>query len=216
MPIVMAVSGDPIGAGLAASLVRPGGNVTGLSLALPDMAGKHVELLLTMVPHAKRIAILTNPHDPTHAGRAEAIKGAARSVGVAPFTVAALTVDRIDGAFTEMTRQNADALIVLGTPLFASANTVIVALAARHRLPALYDASGFVPVGGLISYSADITDLFRRAATFVDKILNGAKPADLPIEQPTRFQLLINLKTAAALGLTVPQSLLQRADEVIE
>jgi len=216
IPIVIAVSADPIGAGLAASHARPGGNVTGLSMQQPDMAGKHVELLKRVVPQAKRIAVLLNPHDPTHPIRADEIIRAAGSTGIEAFSVAAAVVEQIAGAFAEMTSRNADALIVLGTPLFTQARAEIVELAARQRLPALYDTSSFVAIGGLISYGADPNDLFRRAAYYVDKILKGAKPADLPIEQPTKFLLLINLKTARALGLDVPDKLLALADEIIE
>jgi len=216
IPVVMAISADPIGAGLAASLARPGGNVTGLSMQQPDMAGKHVELLKRVAPQAKRIAVLLNPHDPTHPNRADEIIRAAASTDIEAFSVAAAVVEEIAGAFAEMTSRNADALIVLGTPLFTQARAEIVELAARQRLPALYDTSSFVAIGGLINYGADPNDLFRRAAYYVDKILKGAKPSDLPIEQPTKFLLLINLKTANALGLTIPPLILARADEVIE
>ena len=216
IPVVMAISADPIGAGLAASLARPGGNVTGLSMQQPDMAGKHVELLKRVVPQAKRIAVLLNPHDPTHPNRADEIIRAAGSTGIEAFSVAAAVVEQIAGAFAEMTSRNADALIVLGTPLFTQARAEIVELAARQRLPALYDTSSFVAIGGLISYGADPTDLFRRAAYYVDKILKGAKPADLPVVLPTKFELVINLKTAKALGLAIPDRLLALADEVIE
>jgi putative ABC transport system substrate-binding protein len=216
IPVVMAISADPIGAGLAASLARPGGNVTGLSMQQPEMAGKHVELLKRVVPEAKRIAVLLNPHDPTHPNRADAIKRAAGSNGIEAFPVTATVVEQIAGAFAEITSRNADALIVLGTPLFTQARAEIVELAARQRLPALYDTSSFVAIGGLTSYGADPDDLFRRAADYVDKILKGAKPADLPIEQPLKFLLLINLKTANALGLTIPPEILALADEVME
>ena len=216
IPVVMAISADPIGAGLAASLARPGGNVTGLSMAQPDMAGKYVQLLKAVVPQAKRIAVLINPHDPTHANRSGEVIRAAGSIGVEAFSVAAAVVEQIAGAFAEMTNRNAHALIVLGTPLFTLAGADIVGLAARQRLPALYDTSSFVAIGGLISYGADPNDLFRRAAYYVDRIMKGAKPADLPIEQPTKFLLLINLKTARALGLQIPDKLLALTDGVIE
>ena len=216
IPVIMAVSADPIGAGLAASLARPGGNVTGLSMAQPDMAGKYVQLIKTLVPQAQRIAVLINPHDPTHPNRSEEVIRAAGSIGVEGFSVAAAAVEQIAGAFAEMTSHDAHALIVLGTPLFTQAGVEIVELAARQRLPALYDTSSFIAIGGLISYGADPNDLFRRAAYYVDRILKGTKPADLPIEQPTKFLLLINLKTANALGLTIPPLILARADEVIE
>lgn len=216
IPVVMAISADPIGAGLAASLARPGGNVTGLSMQQPDMAGKLVELLKRMVPQAKRIAVLLNPHDPTHPNRANEIIRGARSTDIEAFSVAAAVVEQIAGAFAEMTSRNAAALIVLGTPLFTQARAEIVELAARQRLPALYDTSSFIPIGGLISYGADPNGLFRRAAYYVDRILKGAKPADLPIEQPTKFLLLINLKTAKTLGLTIPAQIRALANEVIE
>lgn len=216
IPVVMAVSADPIGAGLVASLARPGGNVTGLSMQQPDMAGKHVELLKRVVPQAKRIAVLLNPHDPTHANRANELIRAAGSTGIEAFSVAAAVVKQIAGALAEVTSRKADALIVLGTPIFTQARAEIVEFAAQQRLPALYDTSSFIPIGGLISYGADPNDLFRRAAYYVDKILKGAKPADLPIEQPTKFLLLINRKTANALGLTIPPEILALANEVIE
>jgi putative ABC transport system substrate-binding protein len=159
IPVVMAISADPIGAGLAASLARPGGNVTGLSMQQPDMAGKHVELLKRVVPQAKRIAVLLNPHDPTHPNRADEIIRTAGSTGIEAFSVAAAVVEQIAGAFAEITSRNADALIVIGTPLFTQARAEIVELAARQRLPALYDTSSFVAIGGLISYGADPNDL---------------------------------------------------------
>lgn len=217
IPIVFAVSSDPVGIGLVASLARPGGNVTGLSLASPDIAGKHVELLRTIAPQTRRIAVLVNPNDPTHAGRAEAIIRAARSIGVEAFALAALTSEQINSAFDQMTLQNADALILLGTPRPGPTSAEIADLALRHKVPSLADTGNqLTAAGGLMSYGADINDLFRRAATYVDKILKGAKPDDLPVEQPTKFGLVINLKTASELGLTVPQVLLAQADEVIE
>ena len=189
IPVIMAVSADPIGAGLAASLARPGGNVTGLSMAQPDMAGKYVQLIKTLVPQAQRIAVLINPHDPTYPNRSEEVIRAAGSIGVEGFSVAAAAVEQIAGAFAEMTSHDAHALIVLGTPLFTQAGVEIVELAARQRLPALYDTSSFIAIGGLISYGADPNDLFRRAAYYVDRILKGTKPADLPILLPTNFDL---------------------------
>jgi putative tryptophan/tyrosine transport system substrate-binding protein len=177
----------------------------------PEMSGKLVELLKWMVPQAKRIAVLLNPHDPTHPNRADEIIRAARSTDIEAFSVAVAVVEQIAGAFAQMTSRNADALIVLGTPLFTQARAEIVELAARQRLPALYDTRSFIPIGGLISYGADPNGLFRRAAYYVDRILKGAKPADLPIEQPTKFLLLINLKTAKTLGLTIPAQILALA-----
>jgi len=217
IPIVLAVSSDPVGAGLVASLGRPGGNVTGLSLASTDVAGKHVELLKILVPQARRVAVLMNPHDPTHAERAAGIIAAAESVGVDAFTVQAATVDQIDGAFAEIARGKADALIILGTPIFNLMANDITKLSIVSRLPVFSDSASAVRLGiGIMGYGADVKDLFRRAAYYVDRILKDAKPGDLPIEQPTKFELVINLKTAKAIGITVPPSLLARADDVIE
>jgi ABC-type uncharacterized transport system substrate-binding protein len=217
IPIVLAISSDPVGAGLVASLGRPGGNVTGLSLASPDLAGKHVELLKEMAPGVRRVALLVNPHDPTHAGRAEALAGAAQSVGLEAFSVLAPTVDRIDGAFADMARRKADAVIVLGTPIFNLMANDIKALLVRGKLPSFCDSASAARLGvGVMGYGADVTDLCRRASYYVDRILKGANPADLPVEQPTKFDMVINLKVARALNFTVPPSLLARADEVIE
>jgi putative ABC transport system substrate-binding protein len=217
IPIVLAVSSDPVGAGLVANLARPGGNATGLSLASPDIAGKHVELLKTLVPRAQRVAVLMNPHDPTHAGRAAGIIAAAKSVGVEAFTVPAATVDQLDGALAEIARSQVDALLILGTPIFNLMANDITRLSIARQLPVFSDSASAVRLGiGVMGYGADVKDLLRRAAYYVDRILKGAKPADLPVEQPTKFELIINLKTANAIGLTVPPSLLARADEVIE
>jgi putative ABC transport system substrate-binding protein len=217
IPIVLAVSSDPIAAGLVATLGRPGGNVTGLSLAAPDLAGKHVELLRTLLSPVQQIAILLNPHDPTHAGRAAAITQAAQSVQIEASSVAAASVDQIAGAFAEISRLKPQALIVLGTPIFQASASTLNELAIRSHLPVMCDNAGTVRLGvGVMGYGADLTDLFRRAASYVDQILKGAKPADLPVQQPTKFELVINSKNAKTLGLTVPQSLLARADEVIE
>jgi putative ABC transport system substrate-binding protein len=217
IPIVVAVSSDPIAAGLVASLGRPGGNVTGLSLAAPDLAGKHVELLRTLLSPVQQIAILLNPHDPTHAGRAAALTEAARSVQIEASSVPAASVDQIAGAFAEISRLKPQALIVIGTPIFQASGSALNELSIGHRLPIVCDNASTARLGvGVMGYGADVTDLFRRAAIYVDKILKGAKPADLPVQQPTKFELVINSKNAKALGLTVPPSLLSRADEVIE
>lgn len=217
IPIVLAVSSDPIAAGLVASLGRPGGNVTGLSLAAPDLAGKHVELLRVLLPSVQQIAILFNPHDPTHAGRAAAITQAANSVQIEASSIGAASVDQIGGAFAEISRLKPQALVVLGTPIFQASASTLNELAIRSHLPVMCDNAGPVRVGGgMMGYGADVKDLFRRAASYVDQVLKGAKPADLPVQQPTKFELVIDLKNAKALGLTVPPSLLARADEVIE
>lgn len=217
IPIVFPVSSDPVGAGLVASIAHPGANVTGLSLASPDIAGKDVELLKTVAPQIRRVAVLSNPDDPTHARRAAAMVEAARSIALDGIVVDAVTPDQIDAAFAEMTRRQADAVIYLGTPRPADALAQIFGLALRNKFPSLADtATPGVTSRDLISYGAVVEDLFRRAATYVDKILKGAQPADLPVEQPTKFKLVINLKTAKTLGLTVPQLVLAQADDVIE
>jgi putative ABC transport system substrate-binding protein len=215
--IVLAVSSDPVGIGLVAGLARPGGNVTGLSLAATDVAGKHIEMLKLLVPHAQRVALLVNAHDPAHAGRAAALVKSAQIVQIEAFPLPVNTVEQIGTVFTEMAQRNADALIILGTPMFNAAAQEIGRLVVERKVPTVCDGAATVRLGaGVMGYGADVADLFRRSATYVDKILQGAKAADLPVEQPTKFELVINLKTANALGLTVPQSLLARADEVIE
>jgi putative tryptophan/tyrosine transport system substrate-binding protein len=215
-PIVMPVCDDPVGAGLVASLARPGGNVTGLSFAQEDTVGKELQLLKTLVPGAERIAVLVNPHNIAHGGSVRALKRSAGTLRTELVLVEAGGTDEIDRAFASLKRERADALLVLGDGLFTSERNRIIALAASHSLPAIYHDHIFVEGGGLISYGGDLGDNWRRAATFVDKILKGAKPADLPIEQPTRFYLYLNAKTAKALGLAVPPLLLAQADEVIE
>jgi len=217
IPIVMAVPADPVGSGFVASLAHPGGNVTGLSsLVSNEIAGKWLQLLQTAIPGAERIAILVNSGDPAHAPYLQVARRAARTLRIELLSVEASAAAEIDGAFAAMTREHADALIVPGDPMFLSEMSRIVELAASHKLPAIYGISEFAAIGGLMAYGADIKDNFRRAAAYVDKILKGAKPADLPVEQPTRFPLVVNLKTAQALGLTIPPAILAGADEVIE
>ncbi len=218
LPTVFAVAGDPVGSGLVTSLARPGGNVTGLSLLLPELVGKCLELLKQAVPGVSRVAVLWQPGG--YPGRTEKdmlkeAEVAARALGVRLQVVEARGPDDFDRAFSDMTRAGAGALTVLGSTMLFIERRRLVDLAAKNRLPAVYQGREFVDVGGLMSYGADLADMFRRAATYVDKILKGAKPGDLPVEQPTKFELVINLKTAKALGLTIPQSLLLRADEVI-
>jgi len=214
IPIVMPVIGDPVRLGLVASYARPGANVTGFAVQNDELAGKWVQLLKEALPSITRVALLA---DPAGEGRqVRTAEVAARYLGVQSHV---LNVDRPDGlgtAFAEAKRNHADALIVLGSPLFSTHRTRLVELAAQHRLPTMYHQREFVVgSGGLMSYGADFRDLFRRAATHVDKILKGAKPADLPVEQPTKFELIINLRTAKALGLTISPPLLQRADQII-
>jgi putative ABC transport system substrate-binding protein len=216
IPIVMVAMGDPVGLGFVASLARPGGNITGLSTVSPEMAGKWLQLLKTAIPGAERIAFLVNLRSAQQVPLLQAAQQAARTLGINLLSVEASTSDEIDAAFATMARERAEALIVTGDPIFFLERARIVELAASHKLPSICQWSAFAAIGGLMSYGPDQNDLFRRAAMFVDKILKGAKPADLPIEQPTKFQLVINLKTARALGLTIPPLILGGADEVLE
>jgi len=218
VPIVMAVSTDPVGAGLVASLSRPGGNVTGLALSAGEQfAGKWVELLKEVVPRASRVAALSDPQGgPQVASFVRATEVAAQAAGL-PFNVLqAHSAVELEGAFATMTRAGASGLIVLPSVHFSAERKRIVELAARHRMPTMYEHREFVDAGGLLSYGPNLLALVRRAAYYVDRILKGARPGDLPVEQPTKFELVINLKTAKALGLTIPPSLLVRGDQVIE
>jgi len=220
LPIVFIGPSDPVTSGLVSSLARPGGNLTGPSAALsPELVGKCLEQLVQAVPGVSRVAVLWQPGAGVERTERDQLQGAdiaARALGVRLQVVEAGGPADIDRAFSDMTRGRAGALTVLNTVMFLSERKRLVALAAKHRLPALYTFREFVDAGGLMSYGHSQTDLNRRAATYVDKILKGAKPGDLPVEQPTKFDLVINLKTAKALGLTIPQSLLQRADQTIE
>ena len=219
LPIVFPVAADPVTSGLVTSLARPGGNVTGLSNLAPDLVGKGLEQLKQAVPGANRVAVLWQPGVLPERTRKDMLKAAdvaARALGVRLQFVEARGSDDFDRAFLEMTTARAGALTVLGSSMFLSERRRLVDLAAKNRLPAMYAWREGVDAGGLMAYGPDLADLFRRAATYVDKILKGAKPADLPVEQPTKFELVINLKLAKALGLTIPQSVLLRADHVIE
>ena len=216
IPIVMTSNPDPVGSGLVASLARPGGNVTGLSLFLPEITGKQLELLKEIVAGVARVAVLWNPTNQTHRRMLDVAKIAARSLRVQLQTLEARAPDDFEGAFAAMTRERAGAVVVLRDGMFLLHRKRIADLAAKRRLPTMYGGNDEVDSGGLVAYGPSIRDSFRRAAVYVDKILKGAKPADLPVEQPTMFELVINLKTAKALGLTIPPSLLARADQVIE
>ena len=216
IPIVMASVGDPVGNGLVASLARPGGNVTGTSFLTSAMVGKQLELLTQITPHVARLAILLNPANPGHPLTLEEAKAAAHSLRVQLRALEARGPDDFERAFAATTREHAGALFVPWDGTFLVHLTRITRLAAKTRLPTLYGQRGYVDAGGLASYGPSAIESFRRAAAYVDKILKGAKPGDLPVEQPTKFEFAINLKTAKALGLTIPQSLLQRADEVIQ
>jgi putative ABC transport system substrate-binding protein len=214
IPIVMVGVGDPVGSGLVASLARPGSNITGVSLLAPDLVGKQLEFLKDLLPTISRVAVLWNPTNPAQALLREADEAAQR-LGIQLHRVEARSPDEFDRAFAAMTQAHAGALLVLVDTIFSVHRTRLVALAAQSRLPTMYQGRNLVEAGGLISYWASVSDGWRRGATYVDKILKGAKPADLPVEQPTKFELVINLKTAKALGITIPPTLLFLADEVI-
>jgi len=215
IPIVMANHGDPVGSGLVASLARPGGNVTGLSVVNVEMWGKRLQLLKETVPGLSRVAVLSNPTNPQNALDFREVERAARSLQVQVKVLEARTPNELVGAFDAATKERADALILLGGSMFFAERVRLTELAARSRLPAIYGTREFTEAGGLMAYGVNTRESFRRAATYVDKILKGAKPGDLPVEQPTKFDLVVNLKTAKALGLNIPQSVLIRA-EVIE
>jgi putative ABC transport system substrate-binding protein len=216
IPIIMAPASDPADTGLVASLARPGGNVTGLSIMAPELAGKRLELLREGFPSASRVAVLWNADSPSATLVYKETQAAAKVLGIEAQPLAVAGPGGFDGAFEAATRERAEALIVVEDPLTTDYRERIAGFAAAHRLPAVYGQREFVEVGGLIVYGANLADVMRRAAKYVDKVLRGTNPRDLPIEQPTTFDLLINLKTAKALGLTIPPSLLARADQVIE
>lgn len=216
MPIVMVNAADPVGSGFVASLAHPGGNITGLTNVLVDLSPKHLEMLLSMVPKLVRVAVLVNPANPAQATMLKNVLAAAQRTTVKILPVEARTPQDIENAFSTMARENAGAVIVLNNPFFAQQQRQIVGLATKNRLPSIYGIRGYVEIGGLMSYGVDTFNQFRRAATYVDKILKGAKPGNLPVEQPMKLELVINRKTAKALGLAIPQSLLVMADKVIE
>jgi putative ABC transport system substrate-binding protein len=216
IPIVFVLGIDPVQSGLVASLNRPGGNITGVALIFTELAAKRLELLHELVSTASIVALLVNPTNPVADPVTRSLQDAARSLGLQTHVLRASAANEIDAAFGALVELRADALVLGGDPFFTNQRTQIVALAARHAVPAIYEFRLFPAVGGLMSYGADLVDSFRQAGVYTGKILKGANPADLPVEQPTRFELVVNLKTAKALGLTIPQSILLRADEVIE
>ena len=218
IPLVV-IADDPVGSGFLSNLARPDGNVTGLSLVAGELGAKQLQLLKEAVPGASRVAVLGNPANPATELRLRALQAAARNSGVMLLSLDVRTPTEHVNAFAVMVQMHADAFIdILGGADRSNSATTgrVLQLAMKHRLPAIYQSEDFVAEGGLMSYGPSLADAFRQAATYVDKILNGAKPADLPVEQPTKFRLVINLKTAKALGLTIPESLLVRADQVIE
>ncbi len=218
IPIVFPAAGDPVGEGLVASLARPGGNVTGLSTFSTELIGKSMELLKQAAPGANRIALLLKPDSIPERAKKERLKTAhvvARALGARLQVVEAHGPEDFDRAFGDMAKERAGALAVWATPVFDNARRRLLDQVARNRLPAMYSYRSYVEAGGLMSYGPDLLDLFRRSATYVDKILKGANPGDLPVEQPTKFDFFINLKTAKTLGLTLSPSLLARVDEVM-
>ena len=216
IPIVMAATGDPVGGGFVKSLARPGGNITGLSNMGSDISGKLVDLLLSTVPKLSRVAVLVSPTSTNYRTISESVQSGARKAGVKTLVVEASTSREIENAFSMMARENADAVIVGPASLFDLQKRQIAELALKYRMPSMFGNRANVEAGGLMSYGRRLTDNYRRAAIYVDKILKGAKPSDLPVEQPMSFEFVVNLKTAKALGLTIPQSVRLRADEVIQ
>jgi putative ABC transport system substrate-binding protein len=216
IPIVMSVVNDPVGSGLVATLARPGGNVTGLTIISSDLAGKQLQLLKEVAPKLARVALLTNPENPASARFLREAEAAARALGLRLHTLEARNSQEIDSAFAAMTGDRAGALLILPDGVFLGQRIQIPELAATTRLPSIYGTPEYAEAGGLMGYGASRLDQMRRAATFVDKILKGAKPADLPVEQPAKFELVINRRTAKAIGLTIAPSLLQRADHIID
>ena len=216
IPIVFAASSDPISTGVVASLARPGGNVTGLSLMASDLSAKRLELIHVLVPRVSRMAVLWDSSNPGMALRVRETKAAAERSNVAFFDAGAHDLDGLEVMFAELSKRRPEALLVTAEPFTMEHRARILDFMTRNAIPCMYEESRFVEAGGLMSYGPSVADLFRRSALYVDKIIKGANPADLPVEQPTTFELVINLKTAKALGLTVPDSILVRADKVIE
>jgi len=215
-PIIILAAFDPVAAGLVASLARPGGNVTGVTLMAPELVGKQLQLLQEVVPKVPRVALLWNPANVAHPPQVREAEGAARTLGVRLQPLGARGPEEIDRAFAAMTRERAGAALVLVDVMLIDQRTRIVNLAAKRRLPVVFGLREGADAGALMAYGANVADMYRRTATYVDKILKGAKPADLPVEQPTTFELVVNLKTAKALGLTFPPSILVRAEQVIQ
>jgi putative ABC transport system substrate-binding protein len=216
IPIVFAIHADPVGVGHVASLARPGGNITGLSTLLTDLVAKELEILKEALPQTTRIGILWNPSTPSHEPAVQAVEAIGEKLGLQLLLVPARTVEELEGAFSTMTQKRMGGLLVIASPLSFSQRGPLAQLALKHRLPGMFGSRENVEVGGLMSYGADYNDLHRRAALYIDKILKGIKPADLPVEQASKYELIINLKTANALSIALPPTLLSRADEVIE
>jgi putative tryptophan/tyrosine transport system substrate-binding protein len=216
IPVVFYGVGDPVEQGLVASLARPGGNITGLASLSPELGGKKLELLKEVAPRAMRVAVLWNPNNPSNALQLKEVRAAAHGFSVGIQSLEASKPEEFELAFDAAARERANALIVFADPFLTAHRVRLANLTAKRRLPAIYGNGEYVEAGGLMSYAPNFTDMSRRAAIYVDKILKGTKPGDLPVEQPTKFELVINLKAAKQIGLTIPQSLLFRADRVIK
>ena len=216
IPIVFASHADPIGSGHVVSLARPGTNATGLTIVMSETMAKSLELLKGAVPGLMRVAVIWDPATPSHAPGLKAVEATGRALGLRLQPLAVRSVTEFDSAFSAIVQERAGAVLVLSTPLFMGGAKRLAELALTHKLPTMFGPREHVEAGGLMSYSPDRADLYRRAAIYVDKILKGANPADLPVQQATKFELVINLKTARAIGLTIPQSLLVRADQIID
>ncbi|MGD0850891.1 ABC transporter substrate-binding protein [Bradyrhizobium sp.] len=216
IPIVFAQHADPVGLGDVASLSRPGGNITGMSMLLTELSVKELEILSETFPNAARIGVLWNPTTPSHPTAVRAIVAASEKLGVRVVLAPAGSVAEIQEAFAMMSREQVSGVLVLSSPLYNTHGELLAEYQMKHRLPEIFANKGNVNAGGLISYGADLDDLYRRAAAYIDKIFKGAKPADLPVEQASKYLMVINLKTAKALGVTIPQNVLARADEIIE
>jgi putative ABC transport system substrate-binding protein len=216
IPIVMATTGDPIGSGFVTSLGRPGGNITGLSSMGGDIGPKLFELLHSAVPKLSRVAVLVTPTSTTYREISESIQAAAQKAGVRALVVEASSPQEVEGAFSVMSREHTDAVIVGASSFLSQQRQQVANLALKYRIPSMFGNSATVEAGGLMSYGYKVTDNYQRAAMYVDKLLRGAKPSDLPVEQPLRLELVVNLRTAKAIGLTIPNSILLRADEVIQ
>jgi putative tryptophan/tyrosine transport system substrate-binding protein len=216
IPIVFAQHADPVGLGDVASLSHPGGNITGMSMLLTELSVKELEILRETFPNATRIGVLWNPTTPSHPTAISAVKAASEKLGIPLVLAAAGTVSEIQEAFSTMSKEGVGGVLVLSSPLYNSQAALLAELQMEHRLPEIFANRANVEAGGLMSYGADIDDLYRRAAAYIDKIFRGSKPADLPVEQASKYLVVINLKTAEALGLTIPPTVLARADKVIE
>jgi len=216
IPIVFATHADPVGLGHVESLSRPGGNITGLTMVLTDLVSKELEILKETVPNATRFGVMFSPNAPSHRPALEALETAGKKLGISLHRAPVATVDDFDGAFATIAREGVGALLVVSSPLTVSRTAPLAELALKHELPGMFANRENVEAGGLMYYAPDVVDLTRRSAVYIDKILKGAKPADLPVEQASKYRLVINLKTADALGLTIPPAILARADEVIE